>query len=270
MIVCPLEHFPWWQRCPLCSLSLIARRSSPWGIALEESYWGTHVLLVDFVVWPFLCRWCCCSYIKCNGQQNVLITALRGCQNKTSDDLAHWLLTLFVAYQHQSLPFCLLSCLCESLSIKSRYAAHFFPDVPYFLLICMSSFLSPSYVSPCSWSRGNVLSVQCRHYLIRHLYLHLYHASYCHMRPPLLHSWPSDGDIFVCFSSGFVLWEWRDDCAQILQLCARFFSCVILRDRDTAHAAHQILLLCARFFSCIILRDTFTANKSHFVLCANL
>jgi hypothetical protein len=34
-----------------------------------------------------------------------------------------------------------------------------------------------------------------------------------------------------------------------LQLCARFFSCVFLRDRDTAHAAPKILLLCARFFS---------------------
>jgi hypothetical protein len=138
LIAHSLEHVQWWERRhPVCSslswLSVPLNTShddkdvlfvvSPWlpvARPLEESYWGTHVLLVDFVVWPFLCRWCCCSYIKCNGQQNVLITALRGCQNKTSDDLAHWLLTLFVAYQQQSLPFRLLSCLCESLSIKSR------------------------------------------------------------------------------------------------------------------------------------------------------
>jgi hypothetical protein len=34
--------------------------------------------------------------MKCNGQQNVLMTSLQGWQNKTSDDVVRRLLTLFV------------------------------------------------------------------------------------------------------------------------------------------------------------------------------
>lgn len=141
LIACSLEHVKWWERRPPISSSLswlsaplntshddkdvIFVLVSPWlpvAHPLEEhtSHDNNDVLLVDFVVWPFLCQWCWSSYIKCKGQQNVLITALQGCQNKMSDDIACWLLTLFVSYQQQSLPFRLLSCLCELLSIKSR------------------------------------------------------------------------------------------------------------------------------------------------------
>ena len=128
------------------------------------------------------------------------------------------LLTIFVSCHSNNNhhPFsCFHVCVsCQSSHDKSKYAAHFFPDIPFSLLFPMS--LLTSWVSPCYWSRRNVLSVKCRHHLILYFYLHLYCASSCNLRPPLWHSWPSNVFVFsICICVVRVKRRLRPNCASV-------------------------------------------------------
>ena len=175
-------------------------------------------------------------------------------QDEWRRTVPHWLLTVFVSYQQQAIfafspAFMVVWVVVDQVKINQNMLVITSPTyLIFFVFPChcccqrVNFFPVIEAWEMCCQSKVEIISfATCTYTCIMH-----------HIAMRDLRCFVPDHPIFTSscvFHRRFVVVVNIEDCAQILQLCARFFSCVTLLDRDTeCTCCAQFLQLRARFF----------------------